>query len=100
MPTGDVGTAVVRGIREALGVPAPQAPLPKRGPPHNLPPRRMFVGRKDDLISSGGYRIGPSEIEDCLHGHPAVALAAAIGAPDPVRGDHCRAADHTLCARS
>ena len=46
-----------------------------------------FVGRKDDLISSGGYRIGPSEIEDCLHGHPAVALAAAIGAPDPVRGE-------------
>src|SRR3989442_453198 len=45
-----------------------------------------FVGRKDDVISSGGYRIGPSEIEDCLQGHPAVALAAAIGAPDPVRG--------------
>ena len=50
-----------------------------------------FVGRKDDLISSGGYRIGPSEIEDCLHGHPAVALAAAIGAPDPVRGEVVKA---------
>ena len=50
-----------------------------------------FVGRKDDLISSGGYRIGPSEIEDCLQGHPAVALAAAIGAPDPVRGEVVKA---------
>ena len=50
-----------------------------------------FVGRKDDLISSGGYRIGPSEIEDCLHGHPAVALAAVIGAPDPVRGEVVKA---------
>jgi acetyl-CoA synthetase len=50
-----------------------------------------FVGRKDDLISSGGYRIGPGEIEDCLQGHPAVALAAAIGAPDPVRGETVKA---------
>jgi acetyl-CoA synthetase len=50
-----------------------------------------FVGRKDDLISSGGYRIGPSEIEDCLQGHPAVALAAAVGVPDPVRGEVVKA---------
>jgi len=50
-----------------------------------------FVGRKDDVISSGGYRIGPSEIEDCLQGHPAVALAAAVGAPDPVRGEVVKA---------
>src|SRR6058998_79711 len=50
-----------------------------------------FIGRKDDVISSGGYRIGPGEIEDCLQGHPAVALAAAIGAPDPVRGEVVKA---------
>src|SRR3989442_299207 len=50
-----------------------------------------FVGRKDDVISSGGYRIGPGEIEDCLQRHPAVALAAAIGAPDPVRGEVVKA---------
>jgi acetyl-CoA synthetase len=50
-----------------------------------------FVGRKDDVISSGGYRIGPGEIEDCLQGHPAVALAAAIGVPDPVRGEVVKA---------
>lgn len=50
-----------------------------------------FVGRKDDLISSGGYRIGPGEIEDCLAGHPAVAVAAAVGSPDPVRGEVVKA---------
>ena len=44
-----------------------------------------FVGREDDLITSAAYRIGPTEIEDCLGGHPAVALAAAVGRPDPVR---------------
>jgi acetyl-CoA synthetase len=44
-----------------------------------------FVGRDDDVITSSGYRIGPGEIEDCLIRHPAVALAAAIGKPDPVR---------------
>ncbi len=50
-----------------------------------------FVGRKDDVISSGGYRIGPGEIEDCLAGHPAVAVAAAIGVPDAVRGEVVKA---------
>ncbi len=44
-----------------------------------------FTGRDDDLITSSGYRIGPVEIEDCLIKHPAVALAAVIGKPDPVR---------------
>ena len=44
-----------------------------------------YVGRADDVITSAGYRIGPSEIEDCLIKHPAVALAAAIGVPDPLR---------------
>ena len=33
-----------------------------------------FLGRKDDVITSSGYRIGPGEIEDCLIRHPAVAL--------------------------
>ena len=44
-----------------------------------------FRGRADDIITSAGYRIGPSEIEDCLMKHPAVALAAAIGVPDELR---------------
>jgi acetyl-CoA synthetase len=50
-----------------------------------------YLGREDDLISSAGYRIGPSEVEDCLAGHPAVALAAVIGVPDPIRGEAVKA---------
>ncbi len=50
-----------------------------------------FVGRKDDLISSAGYRIGPAEIEDCLIKHPAVAMAGVIGSPDEVRGEIVKA---------
>ncbi len=50
-----------------------------------------FVGRDDDVITSSGYRIGPGEIEDCLIGHPAVALAAVIGKPDPVRTELVKA---------
>ncbi|PZM09458.1 AMP-binding protein [Rhizobium tubonense] len=50
-----------------------------------------FVGRDDDVITSSGYRIGPSEIEDCLTGHPAVQLAAAVGKPDPVRTEIVKA---------
>ena len=44
-----------------------------------------FHGRGDDVITSSGYRIGPSEIEDALLKHEAIQMAAAIGIPDPVR---------------
>ncbi len=50
-----------------------------------------FHGRNDDLIMSGGYRIGPTEIEDCLMHHPAVAMVAVIGVPDRVRGEVVKA---------
>jgi acetyl-CoA synthetase len=50
-----------------------------------------FIGRADDVISSGGYRIGPGEIEDCLGRHPAVAMAAVVGVPDEVRGEIVKA---------
>ena len=50
-----------------------------------------FVGRKDDLITSSGYRIGPAEIEDCLMKHPAVGLVAVVGSPDKVRGEVVKA---------
>jgi acetyl-CoA synthetase len=46
-----------------------------------------FVSRKDDVIISSGYRIGPEEIEDSLAGHDAVADAAVIGVPDDTRGE-------------
>jgi acetyl-CoA synthetase len=50
-----------------------------------------FQGRADDIITSAGYRIGPSEIEDALARHPAVVMAAAIGVPDPVRTESIKA---------
>ncbi len=50
-----------------------------------------FVGRKDDVISSAGYRIGPGEIEDSLLRHNAVLQAAVIGKPDELRGQIVKA---------
>ena len=50
-----------------------------------------YQGRGDDVITSAGYRIGPAEIEDCLLRHPAVAMAAAIGVPDPLRTEVVKA---------
>ena len=50
-----------------------------------------YVARKDDVITSSGYRIGPAEIEDCLLKHPAVSMAAVIGKPDPVRTEVVKA---------
>jgi acetyl-CoA synthetase len=50
-----------------------------------------FTGRDDDLINSAGYRIGPFEVESVLIAHPAVAEAAVIGAPDPLRGEVVKA---------
>ncbi|WP_255195735.1 acyl-CoA synthetase [Halorarius litoreus] len=47
----------------------------------------VFESRKDDVIISAGYRIGPTEIEESLSGHAAVADAAVIGAPDDERGE-------------
>lgn len=50
-----------------------------------------FVGRDDDVITSAGYRIGPGEIENCLLGHPAVAMSAVIGKPDELRTEIVKA---------
>jgi acetyl-CoA synthetase len=51
----------------------------------------FFRSRADDVITSSGYRIGPSEIEDCLTGHPDVALAGVVGVPDPIRTEAVKA---------
>ena len=45
-----------------------------------------YQGRSDDVFKSAGYRIGPSEIENCLVKHPAVANAAVVPKPDAERG--------------
>jgi acetyl-CoA synthetase len=50
-----------------------------------------YVSREDDVITSAGYRIGPAEIEDTLLKHPAVAMAAVVGIPDPIRTEAVKA---------
>ena len=45
-----------------------------------------YRGRADDVFKAAGYRIGPSEVENCLVKHPAVANAAVVPKPDPERG--------------
>jgi acetyl-CoA synthetase len=45
-----------------------------------------YHGRSDDMFKAAGYRIGPSEIENCLVKHPAVANAAVVPKPDAERG--------------
>jgi long-chain acyl-CoA synthetase len=45
------------------------------------------VERKKDLIIRGGFNIYPRDIEEVLHGHPAVRDAVAVGKPDPVVGE-------------
>ncbi len=50
-----------------------------------------YVSRDDDVITSAGYRIGPTEIETCLTGHPDVVMAAVVGVPDPVRTEAVKA---------
>lgn len=50
-----------------------------------------FHGRIDDVITSSGYRIGPTEIEDCLLKSDAVQLAAVIGVPDEQRTELVKA---------
>ena len=45
-----------------------------------------YQGRSDDVFKAAGYRIGPSEVENCLVKHPAVANAAVVPKPDAARG--------------
>ena len=51
----------------------------------------FIVGRKKELIIRGGYNVYPSEIEDVLHAHPAMAEAAVVGIPDERLGEEVMA---------
>jgi acetyl-CoA synthetase len=46
-----------------------------------------ILGRSDDTIKIAGKRLGPAEVESVLVGHPAVSEAAAVGVPDPIKGE-------------
>jgi acetyl-CoA synthetase len=50
-----------------------------------------YQGRADDMFKAAGYRIGPSEIENCLVRHAAVANAAVVPSPDETRGNIVKA---------
>ena len=50
-----------------------------------------FHGRFDDIIKTGGFRVGPYEVENVLTEHPAVAECSVIGVPDPLRGQAIKA---------
>ncbi|QQS45009.1 MAG: AMP-binding protein [Acidobacteriota bacterium] len=47
----------------------------------------FILGRSDDTLKIAGKRVGPAEVESILVSHPAVAEAAAIGAPDDLKGN-------------
>lgn len=50
-----------------------------------------FHGRFDDIIKTGGFRVGPYEVENVLMEHPAVLECSVIGVPDPLRGQAIKA---------
>lgn len=53
--------------------------------------RYWFHGRFDDIIKTGGFRVGPCEVENVLLKHPAVEECSVIGVPDSLRGQAIKA---------
>ncbi|WP_135255555.1 acetate--CoA ligase [Thermus caldilimi] len=47
----------------------------------------LILGRVDDVLNVAGHRLGTMEIESALVAHPAVAEAAVVGRPDPLKGE-------------
>jgi len=47
----------------------------------------MILGRVDDVLNVSGHRLGTMEVESALVSHPAVAEAAVVGRPDPIKGE-------------
>lgn len=47
----------------------------------------QFAGRDDDIITTAGYRVGPTDVENSVMTHPSVAESAAVGQPDEIRGE-------------
>ena len=54
--------------------------------------RFWFHGRFDDIIKTGGFRVGPYEVEHILMEHPGVAECSVFGVPDALRGQAIKAA--------
>jgi long-chain acyl-CoA synthetase len=97
LPPGEVGEIVARGPNVMQGYlhrPVETAEALRDGWYHTGDLGRVdedgyyyIVDRKTDLILVGGLNVYPREVELVLGSHPAVAEAAVIGTPDPVRGE-------------
>ena len=53
--------------------------------------RFWFCGRFDDVIKTGGFRVGPDEVEHVVMEYPGVAECSVVGIPDPFRGQSIKA---------
>jgi len=97
LPPGEIGEIVARGpnvMQGYLNRPAETAEVLRDGWYHTGDLGRVdedgyyyIVDRKTDLILVGGLNVYPREVELVLAGHPAVAEAAVVGVPDPIRGE-------------
>jgi long-chain acyl-CoA synthetase len=97
LPTGEIGEIVVRGRNVMLGyynTPEATAEAMRSGWYHTGDMGKFdedgylyIVDRKKDMLIVGGINVYPSEVERVLMEHPAVAMCAVIGKPDPERGE-------------
>lgn len=101
LPQGEAGELLVRGPQVMKGYwnqPEETAATLKDGWLHTGDIARMdadgyfyIVERKKDLIIASGFNVYPREVEEVLYIHPAIQEAAAIGIPDPYRGETVKA---------
>jgi acyl transferase domain-containing protein/acyl-CoA synthetase (AMP-forming)/AMP-acid ligase II/acyl carrier protein len=94
---GELGEVVVRGPNVMLGYwnrPAETAQVLKEGWFHTCDIGRTdeegylyLVDRIKDMINVGGLKVYPSEVENLLYQHPAVAEVAVYGVPEPLLGE-------------
>ncbi len=101
LPLGEAGELLVRGPQVMKGYwnqPEETAATLRDGWLHTGDIATMdedgylyIVERKKDLIIASGFNVYPREVEEVLYMHPAVQEAAAIGVPDPYRGETVKA---------
>jgi long-chain acyl-CoA synthetase len=101
LPDGALGEIVIRGpnvMRGYLGKPEETAAALRGGWLHSGDVGYRdgdgyfhLVDRVKDMINVAGFKVFPREVEEVLFEHPAVAEAAVLGLPDPVKGEVVRA---------
>jgi len=101
LPPGEEGELIIRGPQMMKGYwnnPAETANTIRNGWLHTGDIARMdsdgyfyIVQRKKDMINVGGFKVFPTEVDEVLYSHPAIAEAAAIGIPHAYRGEVVKA---------